>query len=105
MLSTTVRQRTSEIGVRMAFGAAHGSIFRMMVTQGLRLSAVGIAAGIAAAFLLTGAMRTMLVGVEPTDPATFAAMAAGFLIIAVIACGLPAWRASRLDPMVALREE
>ena len=105
VLSTTVRQRTSEIGVRMAFGAAHGSIFRMMVTQGLRLSAVGIAAGIAAAFLLTGAMRTMLVGVEPTDPATFAAMAAGFLIIAVIACGLPAWRASRLDPMVALREE
>ena len=105
VLSTTVRQRTSEIGVRMAFGAAHGSIFRMMVTQGLRLSAVGIAAGIAAAFLLTGAMRTMLVGVEPTDPATFAAMAAGFLIIAVIACGLPAWRASRLDPMVALRDE
>ena len=105
VLSTTVRQRTSEIGVRMAFGAAHASIFRMMVTQGLRLSAVGIAAGIAAAFLLTGAMRTMLVGVEPTDPATFAAMAAGFLVIAVIACGLPAWRASRLDPMVALRDE
>jgi putative ABC transport system permease protein len=105
VLSTTVRQRTAEIGVRMAFGAAHSSIFRMMVMQGLRLGAVGIAGGFLAAFLLTGAMRTMLVGVEPTDPATFATMAAGFLVIAIVACGLPAWRASRLDPMVALREE
>jgi putative ABC transport system permease protein len=105
VLSTTVRQRTAEIGVRMAFGAEHSSIFRMMVVQGLRLSALGIAAGLVAAFLLTGAMRTMLVGVEPTDPATFAAMAAGFLVIATLACGLPAWRASRLDPMVALRDE
>ena len=105
VLSTTVRQRTAEIGVRMAFGAAHANIFRMMVIQGLRLSALGIAAGLVAAFLLTGAMRTMLVGVEPTDPATFGVMAVGFLAIAIIACGLPAWRASRLDPMVALREE
>jgi putative ABC transport system permease protein len=105
VLSTTVRQRTAEIGVRMAFGAAHSSIFRMMVMQGLRLGAVGIAGGFLAAFLLTGAMRTMLVGVEPTDPATFATMTAGFLVIAIVACGLPAWRASRLDPMVALREE
>ncbi len=105
VLSTTVRQRTAEIGVRMAFGAAHASIFRMMVVQGLRLSAIGILAGFGAALTLTGAMRTMLVGVEPTDPATFAAMAAGFLVIAIVACGLPAWRASRLDPMVALRDE
>ena len=105
VLSTTVRQRTAEIGVRMAFGAAQTSIFRLMVVQGLKLSAIGIGAGLVAAFLLTGAMRTMLVGVEPTDPATFVAMSAGFLIIAVVACGLPAWRASRLDPMVALRDE
>ncbi|HJR59257.1 MAG TPA: ABC transporter permease [Vicinamibacterales bacterium] len=105
VLSTTVRQRTAEIGVRMAFGAEHGRIFRMMVVQGLRLSAAGIVLGVAAALLLTGVLRTMLVGVEPTDPATFAAMAAGFLVVAAIACGLPALRASRLDPMVALREE
>lgn len=105
VLSTTVKQGTPEIGVRMAFGAAHGAIFRMMVIQGLQLSALGVALGMAAAFLLTGAMRTMLVGVKPTDPVTFLAMAAGFLVIAVVACGLPAWRASRLDPMVALRDE
>ena len=105
VLSTTVRQRTSEIGVRMAFGAERGGIFKMMVSQGLRLSAAGIVIGIGAALLLTGAMKTMLVGVEPTDPATFAAMAGGFLVVAAIACGLPALRASRLDPMVALRDE
>ena len=105
VLSTTVKQRTPEIGVRMAFGAAHGSIFTMMVVQGLRLSAVGVTIGIVAALLLTGAMSTMLVGVKPTDPVTFVAMAAGFLAIAVVACGLPAWRASRLDPMVALRDD
>jgi putative ABC transport system permease protein len=105
VLSTTVRQRTAEIGVRMAFGAEHGSIFRMMVLQGLKLSAVGIALGFVAALVLTGAMRTMLIGVEPTDPATFAAMVLGFLVIAAIACGVPALRASRMDPMVALRDD
>ncbi len=105
VLSTAVRQRTAEIGVRMAFGAAHGEIFRMMVAQGVRLSAIGIAAGIAAALALTGVMRTMLVGVQPADPATFATMAVGFFVIAIVACGLPALRAARLDPMTALREE
>jgi putative ABC transport system permease protein len=105
VLSTIVRQRTAEIGVRMAFGAAHGSIFRMMVTEGLWLSVAGIVLGALAAFGLTGAMQTMLVGVEPTDPATFATMALGFVVIAVIACGVPALRAARLEPMVALRDE
>jgi ABC-type antimicrobial peptide transport system permease subunit len=71
----------------------------------LKLSAVGIALGFVAALVLTGAMRTMLIGVEPTDPATFAAMVAGFLVIAAIACGVPALRASRMDPMVALRDD
>ena len=105
VLSTTVRQRTAEIGVRMAFGAEHARIFRMMVVQGLKLSAIGIAIGIAAAALLTDVIRTLLVGVQPTDPATFSAMALGFLVIAAIACGVPAFRASRLDPMTALRDE
>ena len=105
VLSTAVRQRTSEIGVRMAFGAEQGSIFRMMVGQGLKLSAAGIVLGVLIALLLVGWMRSMLVGVEPTDPATFAAIAATFLVIAVVACGVPALRAARLNPLNALRDE
>ena len=105
VLSTSVRQRTAEIGVRMAIGAGRGRIFRMMVVQGLRLSAAGILAGMFAAWALTGLMRTMLVGVVPTDPLTVAGMAAGFVVIAAAACGAPAMRAARLDPMIALREE
>jgi putative ABC transport system permease protein len=75
------------------------------VVQGLRLSAIGVAIGIVVALMLTGSLRTMLVGVEPTDPATFVSIAAGFLVIAAIACGVPALRASRLDPMAALRDD
>jgi putative ABC transport system permease protein len=105
ILSTVVRQRTAEIGVRMAFGAEHRRIFGMMVGQGLMLSAVGIGFGVAAALAVTRVMRTMLVGVEPTDPGTFVAMVVGFLVIAAAACGVPALRAARMDPTVALREE
>jgi putative ABC transport system permease protein len=105
VLSTTVRQRTAEIGVRMAIGAEHSRIFRMMVLQGLKLSATGIGFGVAAALVLTTVIQSMLVGVEATDPATFAAIVVGFLVIAAIACGVPALRAARLAPMVALRED
>jgi len=105
VLSTAVRQRTSEIGVRMAFGAEQGNIFRMMVGQGLTLSAVGIAVGVALALGLVGAMQSMLVGVEPTDPATFAAIALTFVVIAVVACGVPALRAARMNPLSALRDD
>src|SRR4029077_6221120 len=75
VLSTVVRQRTAEIGVRMALGAAPGSIFSLVVGQGLRLSAAGIAVGLVAAFAVTRVMSSMLVGVQPTDPPTFAVMA------------------------------
>jgi predicted permease len=105
VLSTTVRQRQAEIGVRMAFGAEHGRIFRMMVFEGLKLSAAGLAFGIVAALVLTNVIQSMLIGVEPTDPATFGAMSVGFLLIAAVACGVPALRAARLDPMVALRDD
>jgi putative ABC transport system permease protein len=105
VLSTVVRQRTSEIGVRMALGAAPGSIVRLVVGQGMRLSAAGIAGGLAAAFGLTRLMTTMVVGVKATDPATFAAIAVVFLAIATAASWLPASRAAGLDPTVALREE
>ncbi len=105
VLSTTVTQRTAEIGVRMTFGASRMSIFRLVVGQGIGLSAVGVILGLIAAYTLTGAMKTMLVGVTPTDPATFTVIALAFLIIAAVASWIPAQRASKLDPSEALREE
>ncbi len=105
VLSTVVRQRTAEIGVRMALGAAPSGIFGLMAGYGLRLSAAGIAAGLIAALLLTQAMTTMLVGIKPTDPLTFAAMAGFFLAIAALATWIPARRAARLHPSAALRQE
>jgi len=105
VLSTVVRQRTAEIGVRMALGAGPGKIFNLIVGQGLRLTSVGIAVGLVSALLLTRAMTTMLVGVTATDPATFASMAAIFFAIAAVAAWLPARRAAGLDPTAALREE
>jgi predicted permease len=107
VLSTTVRQRTAEIGVRMAFGATNESIFRLMIGQGLTLSAVGIAAGVAGALALTGVMEkaSMLISIKPNDPITYAAIAALFVLIATLASWVPARRAASLDPNAALREE
>jgi putative ABC transport system permease protein len=105
VLSTAVRQRTAEIGVRMALGAEPGRIFQLVVGQGFRLIAIGIAVGLIAAFGLTRLMNAMLVGVKATDPATFGAMALVFLLIGAAASWLPARRAAALDPSSALREE
>jgi putative ABC transport system permease protein len=89
----------------MALGAAPGGIFQLIVSHGLRLSAAGILVGLAAAAGFTRVMSSMLIGVKPIDPATYAAMAALFLVIAAIASWLPARRAAALDPTVALRGE
>ena len=89
----------------MALGAAPGNIFHLVVGQGLRLSVLGIALGIGAAFYLTNAMTRMLIGVKPHDAPTFAGIAVLFFAIAAIACWLPARRAAGLDPTAALREE
>ncbi|HYM11563.1 MAG TPA: ABC transporter permease [Bryobacterales bacterium] len=105
VLSTVVRQRTAEIGVRIALGATPAGIFRLVVGHGLRLSAAGIAIGLVAALGLTRVISSMLVGVKATDPTTFAAMAVLFFLIAAIASWLPARRAAGLDPAAALREE
>jgi len=105
VLATVVRQRTAEIGMRMVFGAPRASILRMIVGEGVRLSAAGIAAGLVAAFAITRLMRSMLVAVTPTDPATFATITVLFLAIAALASWLPARRAAQLDPTVALRDE
>ena len=105
VLATAVRQRTAEIGVRMALGAEPSNIFRLVVGQGFRLCAAGIVAGLITAFFLTRLMRAMLIGVKATDPATFALVALGFLLIATVASWVPALRAASLDPVKALREE
>ena len=105
VLSTAVRQRTAEIGVRMALGAEPTRIFQLVVGQGFRLIAVGIVVGLVVAFSLTRLMNAMLVGVKATDPATFAMMALLFLLIGAAASWIPARRASALDPLAALREE
>ena len=89
----------------MTLGAGPGQIFKLIVGQGLRLTAIGVAAGLIVAFALTRGMTTMLVGVKATDPATFAMVAVVFFLIAAMACWLPARRAANLDPTMALREE
>jgi len=105
VLSNSVRQRTAEIGLRMALGAAPHSVFGLVVGHGLRLSAAGIGLGLIAALSLTRVMESMLVGVAPHDPITFGAIAGLFFVIAAVACWLPARRAAGMDPTVALREE
>ena len=105
VLSTAVRQRTSEIGVRMALGAGRQSIFRLIVGQGLSLSAIGVVIGVIAALMLTRLMTTMLVGVKSTDPLTFMAMMLLFFAIATASSWIPASRAAGVDPNKALREE
>lgn len=105
VLSYLVRQRTAEIGIRLAFGAESGRIMRMVVGQGLGLAGTGVLVGLVAAMALTGAMRSLLVGVSPTDTATFVAISGLFMFVAGLACWVPARRAARLDPVNALREE
>jgi putative ABC transport system permease protein len=105
VLSTIVRQRTAEIGMRMVFGAPRASIVSLVVGEGLKLSAAGIVIGLAGALAITRVMASMLVGVSPADPLTFATIIVLFGVIAITASWLPAHRASRLDPMNAIREE
>src|SRR4029078_6222101 len=85
VLSTVVRQRTAEIGVRMAFAASHPNTLQLIVGQGLRLSAAGVVAGLLAAFAITGVMRSMLVSVKRPDPVSFASITARFLPISPMA--------------------
>src|ERR1051325_9769115 len=105
VLATSVRQRTAEIGVRMALGAAPSRIFRLMVGKGLFLSAIGIGIGLVAALIFTRVLASMLVEVKPTDPVTFASVAVLFLVIAFLASWLPALRAAGLVLTTALRTE
>jgi predicted permease len=100
-----VAQRTNEIGVRMALGARQVNVLALVFRQGLALATVGIAVGILGAFALTRLLSTLLYSVSPTDPVTFATAPTALLVVAALACWIPARRAARIDPMVALRHD
>jgi len=101
----TTRQRTHEIGIRMALGASKPEILRLVLIHGLRLTLVGVAIGLAASFALTRYLGTLLLGVTSTDLLTFSSVAILLCLVSLVACFIPARRAMRLDPMVALRYE
>jgi predicted permease len=105
LLSYEVTLRTREIGIRSALGAEQNDILRLVVGQGMRLAAIGAALGVALAFALTRFLQSILYGVRASDPLTFASVVMLLAAVAAIACGVPARRASRVDPMAALRYE
>lgn len=105
VMSYAVAQRTREIGLRMALGALPRSVLGLIVARAIRLALIGIVLGIAGALALAHLLAALLYGVRPTDPATFAGVAFVLLLVALLACYLPAHRAMRVDPMVALRYE
>lgn len=105
VMAYTVLQRTSEIGLRMAVGARQVNVMGMILGQSMKLALLGIALGACGALAITGPVRSLLFGVSPTDPITFFAVAGILAATAMIAGGIPAWRASRIDPVLALRQE
>ncbi len=103
VIAYSVAQQTREVGIRRALGAQRGDILRLVLGKGLGLALGGVALGIGGAFTLTRVMEGLLFHISPTDPATFAAIAILFVVVALAASYIPAHRATRIDPMSALR--
>src|SRR5262249_24764172 len=105
VLSYTVRRRVQEIGIRLALGAKLGDVLRMVVMEGMKPVVFGVGLGIAGAFALGRLLASLIFSMRTTDPATFLAAAALLALISLIACVIPAYRATRVDPIAALRYE
>jgi putative ABC transport system permease protein len=100
-----VTQRQQEIGLRMALGASRGDVLRLVIQQGMSLLLIGLGAGLVLSLALMGVLSSLLFAVRPYDPISLAAAAAALALVALIACSIPALRATRVDPLVALRYE
>jgi ABC-type antimicrobial peptide transport system permease subunit len=105
VLSYMVAERRREIGIRLALGADRSSVVTQVMRQGLLLTGVGVVVGLAGAFGFNRLIASMLFGVRPTDTTTLTTVIATITLVALLACALPAWRASRLDPNTVLRAE
>jgi putative ABC transport system permease protein len=105
VIGYSVTQRTQEIGIRMALGAPRSAVMRMIVGQAMALAAIGLVAGAIGAWLLTRLMQKLLFGVAPSDPLTFAAVSMILALVAAVAASIPGLRATRVDPVIALRSE
>jgi putative ABC transport system permease protein len=105
VMSYSFSQRTHEVGIRIALGAQRLDILRMALGEGMRIVVIGLAAGLVGAVMMTRFFQSMLFGIAPTDPATFVLVSAILAGVALFACYIPAKRATRVDPLAALREE